>query len=109
MMAAIYISGPVSGHEDKNAPAFDAATKYYRTLGHAVFNPLEKPEENDNLTYRQYMIDDIDWLMRHADAIVMLPKWEYSRGATAEHALAIALALPITYWSDHECRPPESA
>jgi hypothetical protein len=98
----LYISGGISGYEDKNRPLFTAATLHYRTLGHAVFNPLEKPDEDDNLSYREYMIEDITWLVRNADAIVMLPKWEYSRGATAEHALAIALKLSIYYWKEND-------
>ena len=33
----------------------------------------------------------------HADALYMLHGWEHSLGARAEHAVAVALTLPIAY------------
>ena len=36
-------------------------------------------------------------ICRHADALYMLKGWEHSLGARAEHAVAVALRLPIAY------------
>lgn len=39
-------------------------------------------------------------LVKRCDAMHMLVGWEQSEGATAEHALALELGLPITYERD---------
>ena len=43
---------------------------------------------------------DLAWICREADAIAMLPGWEKSYGARAEHAVAVALDLQIIYIED---------
>ena len=42
---------------------------------------------------RKALGDDLAWICAHADAVVMLPGWEKSLGATAEVATAKALGL----------------
>jgi hypothetical protein len=49
---------------------------------------------------RDALAVDLEWICRHADMIVMLPGWEKSSGATAEHAAAKALGITVTLWND---------
>ena len=37
----IFISGPMSGIDDYNKPAFNAAAEKLRAMGHKCFNPAE--------------------------------------------------------------------
>lgn len=87
----IYISGPMSGHEDLNRAAFNKEAERLASHGHTVLNPATLP---DGLDERSYM--DISFAMlRSADAILMLPGWKASASASAEYHYAYKLELPV--------------
>lgn len=116
-----YIAGPMSGKPYFNRDLFNGAAELLRNYGWNVFNPAE----HDALQYGEAMLTsnptgdhqiakkvfgfdlrmtlaiDLEWLCRHADAIVMLPDWQMSKGATAEYYTARALGLPV-YQFDHD-------
>jgi len=106
----IYVAGPMRGKPDFNFPAFEAATKYLRKLGHEVFNPAERDltagfksvgmtghedlsEEGFDL--RAALAADLAYITLEADALCVLPGWENSAGARAEVATAHALGLLV--------------
>lgn len=113
----VYLAGPMRGIPEFNFPAFHAAAALLRAEGHVVFNPAEKDVETygENVTSptgnertlarkvgktplelrREVFLVDTEWICKHADAIALLPRWESSKGATAERALGIALGLHI--------------
>lgn len=114
----VYLAGPMTGIPNFNFPAFNKATAILRAEGHKVFNPAERDIERhggvdisaDNSTgdtalaakthgfsLREALADDTAFICREADAIAMLPGWENSKGARAEHALAFALGHTIIY------------
>lgn len=93
----IYVAGPMSGFPDKNVDAFAKISKKYRDQGHFVFNPVENTPDGPTRTYRNCMAVDFAWICAHADMMVFLPGWENSKGACAEHALAMCLKLVIFY------------
>jgi hypothetical protein len=109
----IYVAGPMQGYPDFNFPAFETATYTLRKQGWEVCNPAEKDldehgesfgkgtqgtlEEVPEFSLRRALAYDTNWICTEADAIFMLKGWEKSRGATAEHALAIALGHEIIY------------
>jgi hypothetical protein len=90
----IYLAGAMTGHPDHNFPAFNAAAATLRAAGHTVFNPAEMPA---GMTYREYLGAELAWMCAEGDAIALLPGWEKSKGATAEHATAIALGLRVLF------------
>jgi hypothetical protein len=109
----IYIAGPMRGCKNFNFPAFAAVAAKLRAEGHEVFSPAERDNEDhgtdiskDNLTgdealateqhgfnLREALADNMRWIALKAEAIVLLPGWEGSKGAAAERALARALGL----------------
>lgn len=116
----VYLAGPMSGIPHFNFPAFNKACAILRAEGHAVFNPAERDIERhggvdisaDNhagsqehaakvhgFSLRDALADDTAFICKEADAIAMLPGWENSKGARAEHALAFALGHTIIYLS----------
>lgn len=115
MKKAVYIAGPMQGIKDFNFPTFALFTKLYRDAGWIVCNPAEKDEEKHNkeifqsetgdiekaseqgFNLRDALKYDLSWICDNADTICMLPGWERSYGAKAEHALAVALKLNIHY------------
>lgn len=105
----VYLAGPMTGYKDYNFPAFMAAAHQLRLLGHEVFNPAEEDLKEwgtienlrKNFNYRKTLQKDLNWICDHAEAICLLPGWGFSKGATAEFALAKALDLNIlNYYED---------
>ncbi|HOA75230.1 MAG TPA: DUF4406 domain-containing protein [Phycisphaerae bacterium] len=88
----IYISGPMTGHENHNFPAFHAAAEQFRKAGWEVANPAENFGGRTDLPREAYLRADMTMLAR-CDAIALLPGWERSAGATLETVLAKELGL----------------
>lgn len=108
----VYIAGPMQGIPNFNFPRFNAVAAAFRASGHSVFNPAEKDIErhggvniskgNDSgslavakeahaFSLRQALSEDCAYICGPCDTIVLLPGWEKSNGAQAEHRLAVAL------------------
>jgi hypothetical protein len=103
----IYIAGPMSGIPEFNFPAFYAAEEMLRRAGWTVFNPANKEQEKElddvafetgdakrviekGFDFRECYLWDLSKVIE-ADAIYMLPGWQYSPGACGEHAAAVAM------------------
>jgi len=111
----VYLSGKMAGVPKFNFPAFDKAAEQLRQAGHEVFNPAEKDRElyghdfaeicdgnfeesvRRGFNLRQTFFLDCEYICKEAEAIAMLPGWEDSGGARAEHALAHVLRLKFIY------------
>lgn len=87
----IYIAGPMTGHQDFNRAAFNAEAERLQRYGHTVLNPATLP---GGLELREYM-DICFAMLRSADAILMLPGWQASSGATAEYHYAYQMKLSV--------------
>lgn len=105
----VYIAGPMSGIEDNNRFEFEVAENYFtETRGvpaEDIFNPInheaslmvQRGELTGPEAYRICLKMDLDWICDHCTLIYMLQGWENSKGARAEHALAVALGIEIEY------------
>jgi hypothetical protein len=91
-MKKVYIAGPMTGLPNYNQPAFHEAAAKLEALGLAVLNPATSFGGRVDLDYPSYMRAAV-MLLLQADAIVMLPGWEASKGATLELRLAVALGM----------------
>ena len=108
----LYLSGPMRGYEDFNFPAFHKNAALLRAMGHEVFSPAEKDEEQFGgavfkgkveiqeikaaavgFDLRKALLMDLEYICTRAEGICLLPGWEKSSGATAESATARALGL----------------
>jgi len=91
----IYISGPISGVEDKNRKAFRDASNFLLSEGHIPINPIDL-DDVDPCTddWCAYMRRDIKYLV-DCDAILLLPRWEESRGAKLEVIVAQTLDMKM--------------
>ncbi|BBM28194.1 MULTISPECIES: DUF4406 domain-containing protein [Enterobacter cloacae complex] len=87
----VYIAGPMTGRENFNRNAFNKEAERLTRHGHTVLNPASLP---DGLEQREYM-DICFAMLRCADAILMLPGWQTSSGATAEYHYAYKMELPV--------------
>ena len=111
----IYLAGPIRGIPEFNFPTFYAAASKLRKQGHFVFSPAERDNDRHGVdiskgnatgdeaqatkehgfNLREALGIDLAWICAHAEAIAVLPGWEKSKGATAEHAAATALGLEV--------------
>lgn len=100
----IYLSGPMTGIEDFNLPAFQAAAADLRGRGFTVIVPGEwddiTPEELVAMSVSRhrrafFLSRDIDFIQESATCVVTIDGWEESEGAKLEVAVAQALGIPV--------------
>lgn len=101
-----YISGPISGHADLNAPAFEKEEANLKAHGIVPINPLKVVD----LSVLRPMTPDEEWAycmkadlkeMYTCGALVMLNNWRKSIGASWEFLNAKVLGIP-TLTLDYE-------
>ena len=91
VVKSVYISGGMSGYEDHNFPAFNAAAEKFRKQGLFVYNPAENPIMD---SWEAYLCEDLQSVCK-ADAVVVLPRWRESKGAKLEVFVAQNLKKPV--------------
>ena len=100
----VYIAGPMTGKKLLNFPAFDETAAKIRACGHTPVSPADFdrvmwPEYDyasgsPPLGFNYELQLKIDLLLiETCEAVVFLPGWEDSRGASLEYAWAQALGL----------------
>ena len=101
-----FISGPMTGYGDFNYPLFHKVARQLAERGELFYSPahhpvmgyeLEPPEPDEAMSWEYYMRESLKMLLK-CDSILMLPGWEWSRGASIEREFADVLKMPITYW-----------
>ncbi|MCF8566890.1 DUF4406 domain-containing protein [Alicyclobacillus tolerans] len=93
----VYISGPMTGYEDYNRPAFHAMASQLKDAGYRVYNPADVVLETDD--WAQYMKIHLA-VLPTCDLVVVLPGWQKSRGARLEVANAHFLGIPVKHWPE---------
>lgn len=117
-MKLIYVAGKYAGKgyseiEDNIFKAELASIKLLK-FGWAVITPhkntahYERYEDYIGYTHDDWLKMDFAMLER-CDAIFMLKDWEYSKGASMEHQLAIDKGLEIYYQDDGFPKPAEDS
>ena len=94
----LYISGPMTGYENYNYPAFHAAQEDLESVGYTVLSPANHPLRDD-WEWVDYMEADIA-LAFQAEGFATLEGWEKSKGARIEVAIADSLGLPVRPLAD---------
>ena len=111
----VYLAGPMTGYPDHNYAAFADAALAIRGAGFEVYSPAEFdggmwakqptaafPVRRAFSAYTRFICED-------ADALIVLPGWENSRGAMAEVRLAVVIGIPVvsfTSWCVAGCPGP---
>ena len=92
----IYLAGPMRGHHLYNLHEFARGALLLRSMGHNVFNPIERdlanhgfdPSldlEDQDFDLKEAMRRDLQYIVsQECDAVVLLPEWGDSKGAQVE-------------------------
>lgn len=107
----VYIAGPMRGIPEFNFPAFDHAADVLERLGAVVFSPAQRDRDEDGFDpkgltghedlsllgfdLRHALAEDVAYVAREADLVVLLDGWDDSSGALAEASVAIAVGVPM--------------
>lgn len=94
-MKTIYLSGPMTGIAEFNAPAFAHYAEKFRARGWKVLSPPELDAGDTGRPYSYYIKRDVRVLLDNGvEALYMLPGWQQSRGANLEKLLAEMFEIP---------------
>ena len=96
-----YISGPMTGLEDWNRPAFDEAESTLEDMGLATFNPARAFPVKEIECWEECIIRDVLHMLDTNDqwCVALLPGWEDSRGARLEAMLAFSRNWPVALYT----------
>lgn len=88
----IYIIGPVSGFDDLNLPAFEAAYEKLRAAGYKPLIPHDFVRGETD--WQNAMRRSLETLAK-ADGVAYLDGWKQSKSATLEWHIARALGIDV--------------
>jgi Domain of unknown function (DUF4406) len=94
----LYISGPMTGYDNLNYPAFEEAAGDLRAYGYEVISPHELNPITAT-DWKECMKVDIRALL-DCDGVATLPGHEKSKGAILENTIAAAMGLEIRQLAD---------
>lgn len=97
-MTTIYIAGPMTGLPNYNHEAFAHVAAELRSWDNAVLSPHEINDGTEDAHPWEWYMRRALQLLLDADMVVLLPGWQKSRGASAEHYVAELLGMPILEW-----------
>ena len=90
----IFLSGQMTGRPNFAYEEFTQVTSYLRSLGHEVVNPAEISNGETHYARSHYMWHSLMGLLS-CEALVQLPGWQESRGATTEYRVAVETGMDI--------------
>lgn len=89
----IYISGKITGIEDKAGPLFAAAAERIRAAGHEPLDPFAMIDQSPSREYGVLLAEAMAILLTQGEAIYFLDNWTESNGAKIEAFTAATLGI----------------
>ena len=91
----VFLSGPITGKQDYNRPAFFEAERTLEQMGHAIWNPVKlHPRRPDDFTALDYLHICFAMIDR-SDMVVQLDGWRHSEGACLEASYAESKGITV--------------
>ena len=100
----IYVAGPMRGFDAENKPAFEEMKRYIEQDSHIqgvevqviIPHDIMPKELNGPLPMEMYIRSDVEVVL-NSTIVYMLRGWEKSKGASAEHAIALWANKQVRY------------
>lgn len=90
----LYVAGPISGRENRNQEAFEAARDALLRVGYNVVTPHDFVSPYlDWIDAMRYTIGEL----RYIDGVAMLDDYELSDGAVIEGLAAVHIGRPVFF------------
>lgn len=93
----------MTGLPNFNYPAFEEAARMLQAQGYAVRSPHTNPVEGRPWSYAMRL--GLRMLLNECNAVVLLPGWRKSRGASIEAELAASIDYPLFELIEGQPRP----
>ncbi len=102
----LYVSGPMTGYDEFNRPAFNKAREHLQEMGFSVIVPGDDEEYTirerlawkvEDTSRRAYMFRDFLHILT-ANAVAVLDGWTHSKGSRAEVMVAQEIGIPVVWW-----------
>ena len=106
-----YLAGPMTGYPQFNFPMFKSVTAGLRKIGYEIVSPLEtdEPEMQEiawkstdgahdaqfTETWGEVLAKDVILIADEIEGIILLPKWNKSKGARLEVFVALMCGHPV--------------
>ena len=91
-----YLAGPMSGIPGANYPLFSSTTKGLRSRGLRIITPSENfMGRREGIPRPAFLRRDYHNILQRANAMLFLPDWALSEGATGEFLLARSIDYPM--------------
>lgn len=88
-----YLSGPMTGYENFNIPAFKSAKEELEKQGFKLELPVDIENAKEGWLWGDYLAEDVRVICNECEGIILLPEWERSRGAKLEVAAGLMQSL----------------
>lgn len=98
-----YLCGPIdtAGQKEKNIEAFKSAAERLREERYEILSPIEENNPESCESYQEFLKKDLEILFK-CNAIILLPGWCYSNGATQEFNIAAKLGFEVYFYCPNE-------
>ena len=118
----LYLAGKMSGEPQFNFPLFDRTAEALRRRGYEIVSPAElddpetraaalaSPDGNgdgsaNGETWGDFLARDVKIVADEVDGVVVMYKWERSRGARLETFVATLCGKPVYYYATSDPLP----
>lgn len=91
------VTAPTKQEEEQNREWFNQTERMLTGLGVDVWNPMSSEHEHPNLSWEEYIVQDLAEMREYCDAIYMGADWQESVGARVERAEAMRLGFEVHY------------
>lgn len=103
MTRKLYISGPMSGIEKFNYPAFEKAAQRLRSEQYDVLSAHEvNHDAREDDSWEGFLRRDLIEMLQHCTDIVLLEGWQLSKGSRLELHIAQALSMDVYFFNTSE-------
>lgn len=94
MTVTLYLSGPMTGHDNLNFEKFHSLAESLRNDGYVVLNPAETAGGYKKMNEEWYLEHDLH-MITMCDRVAVMDGWEHSEGAQLEAHVAQKLNKPV--------------